>query len=137
MKRLLWIAGATLLVAGLLAVLPRSGSDPAALESGVESLPVFPAEVELGDAGMIPYRLRVPKDHEIHLLVRAAPRAGEGLLGLSGYENLVDPVYIGPGQSRELVFTSTRPGDDFAITLDGAVLGRLEVTGNHLEEGHQ
>jgi hypothetical protein len=44
---------------------------------------------------------------------------------------------MGPGEGREIVFASTRPGDDFGVAVNGKVIGRLEVTGGHLEEGHQ
>ncbi len=99
--------------------------------------PVHRAEIELTAAGMVPPKLRVPKDHELHLLVRAAPDAPEGVLTVSGYTDLVDGVGLGPGLSRELVFLCNRPGDDFAFVLGGRAVGRLEVTGSHLEEGHE
>jgi hypothetical protein len=73
----------------------------------------------------------------VHLIVRASPRAKEGSLVLLGYEDSAKPLYLGPGQAGEIVFASTRPGDDFGVALEGHVIGRLEVTGSHLEEGHQ
>jgi hypothetical protein len=85
----------------------------------------------------VPYRLRVPKDHEVHLLVQGGPQAPEGMLVLLGYQDVVPAVDMGPGQGREIVFASTRPGDDFALALGGVPIGRLEVTGDHLPEGHR
>jgi hypothetical protein len=59
------------------------------------------------------------------------------MLSLLGYEDRVPAIGIGPGQGREIRFVSDRPGDDFAFSLGGNVLGRLQVTGGHLPEGHR
>ena len=106
------------------------------------ALPLAPrhvhrAEIELTAAGMVPPKLRVPKDHELHLLVRAAPDAPEGVLTVSGYTDVTTGVGIGPGLAREIVFVCERPGDDFAFILGGRTVGRLEITGSHLQEGHE
>lgn len=137
MKRLMWVALGTL--AGALALVLTTTTDPGdrSGEPQTAPLPRFQSEVELASDGLHPFRVRVPKDHEIRLVVRAAPEADEGLLTVTGYEDQVEPVPIGPGESREIVFTSNWPGDDFAISLNGEIQGRLQVTGSHLEEGHQ
>lgn len=138
MRRLLWVALATIGAGVLLALLLRSqASIPASEEAAPEPLPRFDVQAELGASGLDPYRIQVPKDHEVHLLVRGGTDAPEGLLTILGYEDMAPGVDMGPGQGREIVFESTRPGDDFAISLGGTILGRLEVTGGHLEEGHQ
>jgi hypothetical protein len=59
------------------------------------------------------------------------------MLSLRGYEDRVPAVETGPGLAREMVFDSVRPGDDFAFQIGERILGRLDVTGRHLEEGHQ
>jgi hypothetical protein len=116
--------------------LKRQGDTPAA-GAVVTPAPVYRCELEMTAGGMDLPKIRVPKDHEIHLLVRGAPDATEGLLTLAGYEDRLEPADMGPGLSRELVFFSDRPGDDFGLRLGGQIVGRLEVTGSHLEEGHQ
>lgn len=137
MKRLLPIAVLTLSLAlGLGWLLQRQPADPAS-EAADTRAPVHRCEGELTAGGMLPPKIRVPKDHEIHLLIRGAPDAPEGLLTLAGYEDRLDPADMGPGLSREMVFLSDRPGDDFGLRLGGRTVGRLEVTGSHLEEGHQ
>ena len=136
MKRLGLLALATLAGAMLVVGLLRTREAPSG-STEVAPLPVFEAEVELTAEGMEPYRVQVPKDHEVHLLVHAAPDAPEGLLLILGYEDRVAPVGIGPGQGREIVFVSDRPGDDFGFSLGGEVRGRLQVTGEHLPEGHR
>jgi len=138
MSRLLMLAAVTLVAGILVAMLLRSQASRPEDDAPAPVLhPRFEIQAELTAQGLQPYRLQVPKDHEVHLLVRGGPDAPEGLLVLLGYEDMAPGVDMGPGQGREIVFTSSRPGDDFGLSLGGKVLGRLEVTGGHLEEGHQ
>lgn len=137
MKRLGLVAVAVFAAAVALALLADRTGRRQEAAAPPPPPPVHRAEIELTAAGMVPPKLRVPKDHELRLLVRAAPDAPEGVLTVSGYTELVDGVGIGPGLSRELAFLCNRPGDDFAFVLGGRTVGRLEVTGSHLEEGHQ
>ena len=138
MKRWLWVGLGALVLGVLTAQVMRwQASRPQDEAAVASSLPRVDVEAELTPDGLVPYRIQVPKDREVHLVVRAAPKAKEGSLVLLGYEDILKPVYLGPGEGRELVFASTRPGDDFAVAMEGTVIGRLEVTGSHLEEGHQ
>lgn len=137
MKRLALVGVAVLAAAFALALLADRAGRREETAAPPPPPPVHRAEIELTAAGMVPPKLRVPKDHELRLVVRAAPDAPEGVLTVSGYTELVDGVGIGPGLSRELAFVCTRPGDDFAFVLGGRTVGRLEVTGSHLEEGHE
>lgn len=137
MKRLGLIAIAILAGTGALALLGDRLSDRDTTPPPPAPPPVHRAAIELTAAGMIPPKLRVPKDHELHLVVRAAPGAPEGMLSISGYTDRVASVGIGPGLAREIVFVCERPGDDFAFVLGGRTVGRLEVTGSHLQEGHE
>jgi hypothetical protein len=137
MKRWLLLGAPILAAAVVLALATRTEAPPEAVESTRPPLPVFRTEAEVGAGGTDPYRIQVPKDHEIHLILRAGPDVERGRLVVVGYESQVEPLKFGPGQAEEIVFESVRPGDDFAITLDETVLGRLQVTGSHLEEGHQ
>ena len=138
MKRWLWILLGALVLGGLTSGLMRwQASRPEATPAGAAVLPRADVEADLTPEGLGPYRIQVPKDSDVHLIVHASPRAKEGSLVLLGYEDSAKPLFLGPGQAGEIVFASTRPGDDFAFTLEGNVVGRLEVTGSHLEEGHQ
>jgi hypothetical protein len=58
-------------------------------------------------------------------------------VALAGYEELLPPRRIAPGETWSAEFVSSRPGDDFAWLVDGRPAGRLRVTGSHLEEGHR
>ena len=138
MKR--WFfAGLAALLMGIMAsmLMRHNAARPDATVTTTLALPRFDLEAELTAEGFVPYRLRIPKDRDVHVIVRAAPGAPEGNLVLLGYEDLIQPTYLGPGQGREIVFASTRPGDDFGFALEGKVVGRVEITGGHLEEGHQ
>ena len=137
MRRLGMTALAAVVAALLLGVLLERFKNPQATVMVEAPPPIHRATVDLTAAGLVPPKVRVPKDAEVHLLVSAAPDAPEGLLVITGYEDLADPLGIGPGLARDLVFVSRRPGDDFAFVLGGQVIGRLEVTGSHLEEGHE
>lgn len=137
MKRLWLLAFGVLAAALLLAALDRLATGGPEPSADPESLPLHRAEVEIGSDGMRPHRLRVPKDHRVRLIVRGGPEAPEGILRLAGYGDRAPTVDMGPGLSREMVFESRLPGDDFAFELGGRFLGRLEVTGSHLEEGHR
>lgn len=138
MKRWAFLGLAALFMGVMASVFLRvQSSRPDATVSAPLEFPRFDLEAELTAEGFVPYRLRIPKDHDVHLILRAGPNAPEGNLVLLGYEDKVKPTYLGPGQGREIVFASTRPGDDFGFALEGKVVGRVEITGGHLEEGHQ
>lgn len=137
MKRLGLVAVVILAATAALALLGDRLSGREDAPAAAAPPPVHRAEIELTATGMVPPKLRVPKDHELRLLVRAAPDAPEGVLTVSGYTDLAAGVGIGPGLAREIIFVCGRPGDDFAFVLGGRTVGRLEVTGSHLEEGHQ
>ncbi|MCB1183926.1 hypothetical protein KDM41_10865 [bacterium] len=137
MKRLALAAVAILAATVALALVGDRLSRHEEEASPLAPRPVHRAEIELTAAGMVPPKLRVPKDHELHLLVRAAPDAPEGVLTVSGYTDVTTGVGIGPGLAREIVFVCERPGDDFAFILGGRTVGRLEITGSHLQEGHE
>ncbi len=136
MKRLIAVAVSTLAAAIVLAMVSLRAPAPVG-EEPARTWTVSEVQIELGADGVEPYRVQVPKDHEVHLIVHAGPGAPEGVLRITGYEDQVAGVEIGPGVSRELVLRTSRPGDDFAFVVGGDVVGRLFVTGSHLEEGHQ
>lgn len=137
MNRMITVGVATLAAASILLIASSRRDRNAVPESVEVTVPVFRVEAELGAEGLDPYRLLVPKDHEVHLIIHAHPDAPEGMARITGYEDVLSAVDIGPGVSREFVFVSSRPGDDFALMVGDKPLGRLFVTGSHLEEGHQ
>lgn len=138
MSRMIWLALAVMVAATVVGISLRQQQPAVPAAPANAPVPVVHrAALELTAEGMTPYRIKAPKDSEVHLLIRCAPGAAEGLLALTGYQDRVGPVEVGPGLSREVVFVADRPGDDFAFVLGERVLGRLHVTGSHLEPGHQ
>lgn len=137
MNRLTAVGLAVLAVAAGLGFALRGDPGAPAAADAPAPPPTVRVEADLGAAGLHPYRLAVPKDHRVELIVRAAADAPEGRLVVTGYEDRIPPVAVGPGLSREIVFVSDRPGDDFGFTIGGELVGRLHVTGSHLEEGHR
>ncbi len=136
--RRLGLTAAVVLAAAVALAAALDRCEPAADgPTAAAPVPEHRARVDLTAAGMVPAKVRVPKDMMVHLLVSAAPDAPEGILGITGYEEAAGTLGIGPGLAREFVFLSSRPGDDFAFVLGGEVVGRLEVTGSHLEAGHE
>jgi hypothetical protein len=110
MRRLLVLAAGTLIAGFLMIMLLRSQSSRPESDAAVAVLlPRFEIQAELTARGLEPYRLQVPKDHEVHLLVRGGPDAPEGMLVLLGYEDLAPSVDMGwPG--RELISRAAGPG---------------------------
>lgn len=80
-----------------------------------------------------PDRLRVPRD--VRLTLRVTSSASRfANLELPGYG--ADGLRVGvvPGSERTLTFVTDRPGEGFEMVLGGRPVGRLDVTGDHLEE---
>jgi len=70
-------------------------------------------------------------------LTVASHRATPVRFALSGYQDRVAAAALAPGRSVHFTFIASRPGDQFAWLIDGAPLGRLDIRGSHLVEGHQ
>jgi hypothetical protein len=56
---------------------------------------------------------------------------------LAGYDDRLAIGEIAPGGTWRGEFAADRPGDGFAWTVDGRPVGRFDVTGSHLVEGHR
>ncbi len=92
--------------------------------------------LEIGAAGMSPSSVTVPKGVRVRLSVaNRSPRAVR--FALSGYQDRLLVLTLGPGESARREFVADRPGEDFAWLVDGSPQGRFEVAGSHLAEGHQ
>ena len=56
---------------------------------------------------------------------------------LTGYEDRVDSGVILPGVTWRGTFVADRPGEQFAWLVNDQPLGRLDIRGSHLVEGHR
>jgi len=77
----------------------------------------------------------VPKDHLARLTVTNTSHDTLDL-DLAGYDDRVH-ARIAPGARWRVSFVADRPGEAFAWRAGTRVVGRLAVTGSHLEEGHR
>jgi hypothetical protein len=87
-------------------------------------------------AALAPEISSVPKEHQVELQVTNA--AADTLeLALEGYADRLPSMRVAPGATWNGTFVADRPGDAFAWNANGRPVGRLAVTGSHLEEGHR
>ena len=56
---------------------------------------------------------------------------------LAGYEDRVDTGEVLPGATWRGVFIADRPGEQFAWLVNDQPMGRLDIRGSHLVEGHR
>jgi len=127
---------AVLLAALLVAVLARRPHHFAAPPDRSAVAPSVRLTVQVRDGVASSDPASVPKDRQVELDV-ANREARPVRLTLAGYEDRVDTGSIAPGQTWHGRFLADRPGQDFAWLVDGRPVGRLAVTGSHLEEGHR
>lgn len=137
MKRYLILLAASL---GLVAIALLAGrnlrfaatSDPTPAVQSVVALDL----TVLSDGRITPAIASVPKDHLVKLSVtNRSPR--QITLTLMGYQDRFGVAYVRPDSVWRGEFVADRPGDGFAWMLEGAPVGRLQVTGSHLVEGHR
>ena len=132
----------TLVVAALIAApalaglarLPRRAA-PRALAA---STPVATADVSLVFAAgaLSPERASVQKGERVRLTLEN--RGADTLAAsLAGYQDRLRVPPLAPGARWQGEFLADRPGDEFAWLAGGRPIGRLAVTGSHLQEGHR
>ena len=133
------VLGAAVLVAGLLlgsyarhGVFPRRHDAPASA-----SYPETTVTLVWHAGRLDPGRIRVPRGRRLTLDVETRDDTSPGRLGVPGYGMTSPSIPIVPGERRSASFATDRPGDGFEITVRGIPSGRLDVTGEHLEEEHR
>ena len=89
----------------------------------------------IDETGLTPAASVVSNGTRVHLEIIGRGRRAVRM-SLSGYQDRV-ALAIAPGETARVVFTTDRPGQDFAWLMDSVPVGRVEVTGSHLVEGHR
>jgi hypothetical protein len=84
-----------------------------------------------------PERLRIPRGMSVTLNVASTSSTYDGHLAIPSYGPGAPFVPLVPSSSRGGTFVTARPGEGFAIEVDGKAVGRLDVLGEHLEEDRQ
>ena len=135
MKRYLALLAAGFVLAAALASwarMPRRGG----AERAAPAIPVATLRLAIEGGAITPESGAVPKDHQVRLSIENRD-SDTVRVTLAGYQDLLPPGRVAPGETWSAVFLSTRPGDDFAWLIEDRPAGRLRVTGSHLEEGHR
>jgi len=88
------------------------------------------------DGHVTPSSVTLPLGTRVDLTVTSA--AAKALrVELPGYQDRVPGFTLEPGATFRRAFLADRPGDDFALLVDGSPAARLDVAGSHLIEGHR
>ena len=136
MRRYAWIFLVALVGAGVVSVLlrvPRAAEVPRETTAPVDTVRVT-IEVE-ADRIVVSHRA-VDTGQAVALEVTNRAAVSQRLR-LSGYEDRVDSGDLAPGATWRGAFLADRPGEDFAWLVAGRPVGRLDVRGSHLVEGHR
>lgn len=135
MKRIALLALVVLVAGFALGGLARRGVFPGGTRppAAAPALPETTIALAWDGAALAPGRLRVPRDVRLTLRVTSTAERFANL-ELPGYG--ADGLRVGvvPGAERALTFVTDRPGEGFELVLGGRPVGRLDVTGEHLEE---
>jgi hypothetical protein len=139
MKRFLFLALVIALVGLCLGGLARRGAFPRTRASDLAE--AAPAETTIAltwdGGGLVPARLRVARDTRVTFVVATTDTTYAGNLTIPDYGTAAPWVPVVPGSVRRVSFVTARPGDGFAITVGGRPAGRLDVTGEHLEDNRR
>jgi hypothetical protein len=136
-KRYLVLLAIVILVGIAAVVATRARRDAAGPARGADARPEVALAIAITPEGEIdPASAAVPKDHLVRLTVTNHYRR-QITLTLMGYQDRFGVAYVDADSVWQGSFVADRPGDGFAWILEGAPVGRLEVTGVHMIEGHQ
>ena len=128
---------ATVLALGLFLIWAGHGRHSAPARERVASTHVAERiEITVKDASVDPASVVVPKNARVHLTIRNAG-AHSKRISLAGYEDRLAALSLQPGETAEREFTADLPGEDFAWLVNGEPVGRFQVSGSHLVEGHR
>ena len=138
MKRYLGLLAAAIALGALMLVFrvpqrvsPRGAEPPSEQRSIVEvALNITP------ESRLTPATVAVAKNQVVRLTVRNGSRL-PATLTLLGYQDRLAISQVPPDSTWRGEFVADRPGEDFAWMLEGQPVGRLQVTGSHLVEGHR
>lgn len=137
MKRYLMLFVVALGAAAILFAIGRR--TPASAPADVAASDLRAVDLELvitREHRLEPQVVAVPKDHRVRLTVWNRDIRPVSLT-LMGYQDRFAIQQVPPDSAWRGTFVADRPGEDFAWMLEGAPVGRLEVRGSHLVEGHR
>ena len=136
MKRLLALMAIVLVAGALVGLLARVWHPAPPAPAPQVAAPVAELLLTITRTRVAPELATIGKGHRVQLRVtNHDPHAVT--LSLSGYDDRFHTGPIAPDSTWSGEFLADRPGEGFTWLVDGAPLGRLDITGSHLEEGHR
>ncbi len=136
MKRLLTLLVVVLVAGALTGTLSRAWRPAGPAPAPAVTQQVCDLALTVTAKRVIPDAVAIPK----HRLVRLSVTNHDTrpvTLSLAGYEDRLHTPPIPPNSTWHGTFLADRPGEGFAWQINGTAVGRLDITGSHLEEGHQ
>src|SRR5262245_52429774 len=120
----------------MLMLAARTLQAPAPAAERAPEIPIVALELVLTKDGIAPATSSVPKDRRVRLTI-VNHRGDLVGLSLNGYQDRLAIGWIDPDSTWRGEFLADRPGEGFAWMLEGEPVGRLDVQGSHLVEGHR
>lgn len=128
---------ATVLALGLFLIWAGHGRRSAPTRERVASTEVVErVGIEVTDSSVDPASVVVPKNARVRLTIRNAGTRSTRI-SLAGYEDRMAAISLRAGETVAREFTADLPGEDFAWLVNGEPVGRFQVSGSHLVEGHR
>lgn len=136
MKRLLTLLAVVLVAGALTGMLSRGWRPAGPAPAPKVAQPEYDLALTVTGRRVMPEAVAIPKHRLVHLSVTNRDTRPV-TLSLAGYEDRLHTAPIPPDSTWRGTFLADRPGEGFAWQVNGMALGRLDITGSHLEEGHQ
>lgn len=136
MKRLLTLLAVVLVAGALTGMLSRVWRPAGPAPAPKVAQPDYDLALTVTGRRVMPEAVAIPKHRLVHLSVTNRDTRPV-TLSLAGYEDRLHTAPIPPDSTWRGTFLADRPGEGFAWQVNGMALGRLDITGSHLEEGHR
>lgn len=136
MKRLLTLLVVVLVAGALTGMLSRVWRPAGPAPAPEVAPPGYDLALTVTGRRVMPDAVTIPKHRLVHLSVTNRDTRPV-TLSLAGYEDRLHTAPIPPDSTWRGTFLADRPGEGFAWQVNGTALGRLDITGSHLEEGHR
>lgn len=135
-RRYALLLAAVVAAAVAVSVMARRPHSAVAHPPAAAALPVTDLALVYRAGRLTPEASATPKNTDVRLVIENASDAPLAI-ALGGYEGRLTIPEIAPGATWSGRFVADQPGEGFPWLAGGRPVGRLIVTGSHLEEGHR